>query len=285
MNIDVLKKGHWKLDEAGIYVEDTPENIISKFSAKKQNDLFEIENCSWWFKYRANVIRKFANKYLNRSEMMLDIGGGNGFMTESLNSDGYKTLLLEPAYEACLNAKKRKIDMIVCGSINDKIEDNSIRQCLLLDVLEHIEIDSVFLECLYKKLLPGGKVLITVPAFPLLWSSEDDDAGHFKRYKIEQLNCLVEKLGFLICYENYYFSFLFFPLLIIRVWCEKLGLLKRKEDRTEEEKRKIMERQFKEPRGIIGVILSLLEKQELYRLLANKKNRFGTSIICILKKS
>ena len=66
------------------------------------------------------------------------------------------------------------------------MEDAYLEQAMLLDVLEHIENDKEFLILIKKKLKINGRLLITVPAFEKLWSSEDDAAGHFRRYTIER---------------------------------------------------------------------------------------------------
>jgi len=127
-------------------------------------------------------------------------------------------------------------------------------------------------------------VLLTVPAFQTLWSSEDDTAGHYRRYRLNQLKELAQTAGFSVTYINYFFEFLFFPILFVRVWMEKLGLLKRSGERTEEEKRRIAEGQFKEKRGLVQKVLNILEHFELNRLLCERKVRFGSSILCVMEK-
>ena len=121
----------------------------------------------------------------------------------------------------------------------------------MLDVLEHIEHDDEFLKTLWGKLDTDGRVLLTVPAFPVLWSSEDDSAGHYRRYRLKELTNRVQAAGFKVLYMNYFFEFLFLPILLARVGFEKIGLLKRSEERTEEEKKRISVSQFQEKKGIV----------------------------------
>lgn len=104
---------------------------------------------------------------------------------------------------------------------------------------------------------------MTVPAFMKLWSSEDESAGHFRRYTIEQVTGVLENAGFEIVEKNYFMSFLFLPILIIRVWMEKIGLLKRADARSQEEKNKIADKQFKQRGGIINFVLESFEKHEI----------------------
>lgn len=163
------------------------------------------------------------------------------------------------------------------------MKDGSVPQILLLDVLEHIEDDVGFLKLLRQKLVPGGKILLTVPAFRILWSSEDEAAGHFRRYSLRQVEESAVKAGFTVAYASYFFGFLFLPVLFVRVGLEKIGILKRSEKRTAEEKKEIGRKQFQERRGLVRAILSILERRELCKLLKNKRVFFGSSVLCILE--
>ncbi len=222
---------------------------------------------------------------MNTENLTIDIGGGNGYTTNFLEKQNINTALLEPALEACVNAKKRGLNNIVCGVLSDEdVTDNSIDQAMLLDVLEHIENDVDFLKLLNKKMPSDGKVLITVPAMQVLWSSEDDSAGHFRRYNLKLLKETAEKAGFKVEYINYFFEFGFLPILLIRVLLEKLGLLKKSGLRNKNEKKKIADKQFKQRGGIIGSVLNLCERIELKRLVKGKRVRFGSSLICVIKK-
>lgn len=193
--------------------------------------------------------------------------------------------LLEPSPAACRNAKRRGLRTVICGTLEEEtVIDDSMEQLLLLDVLEHIEDDGAFLRTMYRKLAPGGRVLLTVPAFQRLWSSEDDEARHYRRYRLEELKDAAQNAGFEVLYSNYFFEFLFLPILFVRVGLEKLGLLKRTEERTAEEKKRITEKQFKQRQGIVQFVLSKLESWELKRLMGGKRVRFGSSAVCVLQK-
>ena len=172
-----------------------------------------------------------------------------------------------------------------CGTVTeDSIENDSIDQVLLLDVLEHIENDRVFLEVLRRKMVRGGRLIVTVPAFMFLWSSEDDAAGHFRRYRINPLRELLETCGFEVDYQSYYMGFLLIPVLFFRVFFERMGLVKRTEERSREESDKIYQSQFKSKSWIVNIALYFFEGIE--RRLMKKAARvpFGSSIIVICSK-
>lgn len=274
-----------RLSDDGILHCTEEADVTTKFSAAAQNGLFEIEDTSWWFQYRSQVICRIAHKFLNEEHIIFDVVGGNGYTTNRMALDGYCMALLEPSPAACRNAKRRGLRTVICGTLEEEtVIDDSMEQLLLLDVLEHIEDDGAFLQTMYRKLAPGGRVLLTVPAFQRLWSSEDDEARHYRRYRLEQLKDAAQNAGFEVLYSNYFFEFLFLPILFVRVGLEKLGLLKRTEERTAEEKKRITEKQFKERQGIVQFVLSKLESWELKRLMGGKRVRFGSSAVCVLQK-
>jgi hypothetical protein len=60
---------------------------------------------------------------------------------------------------------------------------------------------------------PGGWIVVTVPAFPRLWSERDVLAAHHRRYRRSELVTLLESGGFAVV-ETAYYQFLLFPLLL-----------------------------------------------------------------------
>lgn len=271
--------------EKGIWVADRGQEISTRFSEEEQEALYALEDTSWWFQYRSDVINHLAGKFLSKNLLILDVGGGNGYTTMRMQERGYCMALLEPAYAACRHARDRGIHTVICGTLDrENVKDESVPQFLLLDVLEHIEDDVGFLKLMWQKLVPGGKILLTVPAFQVLWSSEDEAARHYRRYSVRQVGEAAAKSGFTVSYASYFFGFLFMPILLVRVGLEKIGVLKRSEKRTEEERKEIGRKQFQERKGLVRVVLSVLERNELRKLLKNQKVYFGSSILCILEK-
>ena len=64
------------------------------------------------------------------------------------------------------------------------------RLILLMDVLEHIEDDFLFLSRLLAAAAPGCFFLATVPADESLWSVHDESFGHYRRYDKSRLEML-----------------------------------------------------------------------------------------------
>jgi hypothetical protein len=67
---------------------------------------------------------------------------------------------------------------------------------LMLDVIEHVPDDFALLTNLVaQKLRPGGYALISVPAWPQLFTRRDAILGHYRRYRPEQLDSVVGRSG------------------------------------------------------------------------------------------
>lgn len=86
---------------------------------------------------------------------------------------------------------------------------------LLLDVLEHFEDDSSVLRSASSALVPGGLVIVTVPAMPSLWSRYDETCGHRRRYTRRSLLELMHECGFESVFTSYFMCMLA-PALFLR---------------------------------------------------------------------
>ena len=94
---------------------------------------------------------------------------------------------------------------------------------MLLDVLEHVADDCQLLSELVGDLVsPGGRVLVSVPAWQCLFTRHDVMLGHCRRYRPRQLQALASSVGL----ELLASGGLFHGLLPVRV-AAKLGELSR----------------------------------------------------------
>lgn len=213
-----------KKTENGIYYSKFESNI--SYPKEGNDNCMQIEQDSFWFNHRNNVIAESVQKH-SAEKMFFDIGGGNGFVSKRLQDDGVKTILVKPGKMGAINAYKRGIKNVLCSTLEDAaFAPNSIESAGLFDVVEHIENDYLFLKNIYKYIKVDGYIYITVPAFNFLWSNEDIDAGHFKKYSKTELNELLKKCGFSIIQSTYIFSILPLPIFLFRSLPSKLGFNK-----------------------------------------------------------
>ena len=148
----------------------------------------------------------------NQATTLLDVGSGDGFMADRLGlrasevkitcwDINYDTQLLEQmgeAYPSIQFTNQRPTDIY--------------EMLMLLDVLEHVEDDLLFLtELVHNNLAEGGQALICVPAWPFLFSEHDAYLKHFRRYTPKMARTLVEASGLKILKSGGLFHSLLLP--------------------------------------------------------------------------
>jgi SAM-dependent methyltransferase len=178
-------------------------------------DWAALEDKYWWFIARRRILEA-AVKSLNlapRSDI-LEIGSGTGGNLKLFSKYG-NLFALESNDDAIALANKRGITEVLKGSLPDNIpyENNKFDLICLIDVLEHIDDDLGTLKNLHRLLKPGGKLLITAPAYKFLWSHQDEISQHKRRYIRSNLKNLISDAGFRVRYSTYFNTF-FFPIVL-----------------------------------------------------------------------
>ena len=143
----------------------------------------EVENDHWWYRGRRRVLdRVIASLELPEGARILDAGCGSGRNMVLLARYGEVTGIELSAASAAV-AQRRGVGEVVEGSVDDlPFPDDSFDFAVSLDVLEHLDDDLRSLVELRRVVRPGGLLLVTVPAYPRLWSSHDDVNHHKRRY-------------------------------------------------------------------------------------------------------
>jgi SAM-dependent methyltransferase len=188
------------------------------YPAEGSDFCFSVEDASFWFSHRNRVIAEALRTFPPAAGPLFDVGAGNGFVAAGLQKAGFEVIAIEPSRAGAANAVRRGVDPVVWGTAESAgFLDRSAGAIGLFDVVEHIEDDRQFLRGVARYVRPQGRVYITVPAFPSLWSDDDVQAGHFRRYTIESLATLVEGSGLAVEYATCFFSILPLPIWLFRV--------------------------------------------------------------------
>lgn len=238
---------------------------------------YQLEDNSYWFAHRNACLSFLIEKYGNEG-VFADVGGGNGFVSAMLQENGHNVVLVEPGSIGCLNARKRGVENVVCARLEDiNWSKGELQNVGAFDVVEHIEDHESFLKTIHTALADNGKLFITVPSFQHLWSQEDVDAGHYRRYTKKSLSEILSKVGFELIYDNYLFSALHFPIYLLRTIPTKLGVRKGSPENSASE--------HGTEGGMIVSIVEKMLKRELARLVAGKENRLGSSLVAVAVKT
>ncbi|MEO1254361.1 MAG: class I SAM-dependent methyltransferase [Bacteroidota bacterium] len=178
------------------------------------HQMSQLEAVHWWFVGRRAIldasIRRFS---LPDRAAILEAGCGTGGNLAMLSAHG-KVSAMEYDSVAREMSVSRGIGSVAAGSLPDAIpfEPQQFEMIALFDVLEHLDEDVESLKALQKRLTPDGRLILTVPANPWMWSHHDEIHHHRRRYTLQHLRRVVKSAGYEITYASY-FNFLLFPLI------------------------------------------------------------------------
>ena len=175
---------------------NTHDTKQTQFRTDRLARLAHIERWHFWFIGRRAMVNRLLAKYIDsKTSRLLDLGCGTGNMVENLSAQGYNVVGLDLLPEG-LHSTRQNVphSMLIQADLSTPLplSDNAFDVAIVLDVLEHVKDDNL-LEEINRILTPGGIILLTVPAFPWLWSFRDTDAGHLRRYTRRSLRDLMSK--------------------------------------------------------------------------------------------
>ena len=233
-----------------------------------------VEDVSFWFAHRDRILRGLLNQYPPDGTLW-DIGGGNGYQARRWEDAGHPVVMVEPGPVGCANARDRGLSVVVQASLEDLgLPDASVAAVSFLDVLEHLENPRTILDETARVLRPGGRVYVTVPAFSLLWSDEDDYALHKRRYTAQTLTRELEVVGLNVEFLSYYFQFLILPIFLLRTlpsWMAgSRGAAPREMDPSDHD-----------ADGLKGRFLQWFLDREYEQFARGSRLSFGSSLLCV----
>lgn len=256
----------------GLWVSERVREV--SYPADGHQSCFAVEDRSFWFRHRNEVITRLVATHAP-GETLFDIGGGNGFVSLALQRAGIRSVVVEPGVEGIRRASARGLRLLVHSTFEDAgFRPASVGAFGLFDVLEHVEDDGAFLRALHVSLRHGGCLFVTVPACPALWSFEDDEAKHYRRYGMRTLAQALRASGFAIRYCSYFFAVLAPTVLFGRAIPSRLGLRRRVLQTT-------IEREHTLPGGVFGRLFERGLNWETSQIGCGKRMLFGSSCIAV----
>jgi SAM-dependent methyltransferase len=216
----------WRADElsttdAGVYV--AAQSLAVDYPTAGLTALGLHGGSGYWFDHRADAVID-ALTAATEARAIWDVGAGTGAMSLRLASAGFDVVSVEPLIEGATAIKELGGQAVFCSSLQAlRLPDDSLRLVGLFDVIEHLGEPSDLLHEVRRVLEPGGMAVVTVPALQSLWSTEDEVAGHHRRYTRKGLDAAMESLGFRTLRSEYLFASLVFPALALRAIPYRLG--------------------------------------------------------------
>lgn len=179
----------------------------------------ELESRHWWFVARREIVLGVIASHVQSGARLLDVGCGTGFFLDRAR-ESYSTAGVDPSSIALAMCERRRLEDVKQGSATDlsSLHGERFDLVTLLDVIEHVDDDISALQAARATLVPGGHIVVTVPAFQFLWTAHDDLNHHRRRYTKHRLRTALEASGFDVVHITYFNCYLF-PLAFL----ERIG--------------------------------------------------------------
>jgi len=235
-----------------------------------------LEDRHWWFRGRRKIFVDVLTRCLppaaaGREPVIAELGCGTGGNLSALAHLGHVVGVEPDPVGAEWARRKTGIEIVV-----DKLPDcpnlpmAAFDAVGMFDVLEHIEDDRAAL-CRVRDLLrPGGVALLSVPAFPWLWTRHDESLHHVRRYTRKALVAAVREAGLTLRFARYFNFWLFLPVAAVRLFHRATG--------------GGPPHDFSLPPGPVNAALTWLFESESDRLSRGKGYPWGVSLLALISR-
>jgi SAM-dependent methyltransferase len=178
----------------------------------------QAEDRHWWYRGRRTVLHGVLTALeVPDGARILDAGCGSGRNMVELARYGAVTGI-ELSDTSVELARARHSGEVIAGSVLEMpFADGSFELAVSLDVIEHLEDDLGALRELRRTVVPGGALLVTVPAYQWLWSGHDEINHHHRRYTRRSLQRVAEQAGWRQVRTTYFNSLLLPVAILLRV--------------------------------------------------------------------
>lgn len=130
---------------------------------------------------------------------VLEVGCGLGAMGMRLALRAEDYLGLEPDADSAAVATRRigavGRGTVRVGDLSALDDEERFDTVCAFEVVEHLEDDAAALASWVDRLVPGGALLVSVPAFQRRFGAWDELAGHYRRYEPDVLAARMAEAG------------------------------------------------------------------------------------------
>lgn len=176
----------------------------------------ELEDGHWWFRGRRAVYLGLLRHHLAgaRPARVLDLGCGVGGFLAGLSELGECVVPTDLDRASLATCRERGFPLgVVSDGYALPFADGAFQLACLFDALEHIPDEGRALREVVRVLAPGGRVVVSVPAYPFLFANNDRVARHCRRYTRATLRRALEAAG-LVLERNTHTNVFLFPLIL-----------------------------------------------------------------------
>lgn len=170
----------------------------------------ELYERHWWWRAREEILVEELRRRLPKgpSLSILDVGCGDALFFDRLREFG-DVEGIESAPELVDPTGPHRNHITVAPFDSSFQPGKNYDLILMLDVLEHLDSPGQALRCALALLEPGGMLVVTVPAFRILWTHHDRLNQHRTRFTKRSFHRLACSSGMEIVASRYFFIWLF----------------------------------------------------------------------------
>ena len=157
-----------------------------------------LDQVHWWYVARRKVLAAFIARSIRpaANARILEIGCGTGHNLAMLGQFGeVDAVEIDDQSRAIASARLGRPIFNAPLPALDGVAEGDYDLIALLDVLEHIDDDRAALASIARRLKPGGRILVAVPAHRWLWSDHDVANHHCRRYTRRTLKASIAGAG------------------------------------------------------------------------------------------
>ena len=186
--------------------------------SQEYDRMYRLEGSYWWFVGRHDLVKRMLRRHgvVRPDARVLDLGCGTGAMSVALGSQCH--VVSADLSPLALSYSARRGIKSLCAADAQRLPfaDHSFDGVIALDILEHLPDDAASAREICRVLKPGGRVVITVPAYQSLWSGHDLALMHQRRYVASEVRALFEAAGLRVRKLSYAMAFLYPVVWFVR---------------------------------------------------------------------
>jgi SAM-dependent methyltransferase len=157
----------------------------------------------WWYIARAELLEAALRPQVEGAGLVLDLGSADGPSAAWLRQAAQRTIALDIDPRGLAPGG-------VCGSaLALPFADRAFDAVSAFDVFEHCDPEDVALAEVRRVLRPGGRLVMSVPAYSWAWTDFDVANGHHRRYTRPRAVAALEQAGFSVDRATYGFASVF----------------------------------------------------------------------------
>lgn len=154
------------------------------------------DEAHWWYRGRRRILAAVLDGLaLPSHPAILDAGCGSGRTLDDLAARGTVAGVDTSALAVTAARRRGHADVHIAAVEQLPFADRTFDLVTCLDVIEHTPDDRATLAELLRVTRPGGALIVTVPAYPSLFSAHDEINGHYRRYRPATLRAAAGEAG------------------------------------------------------------------------------------------